>query len=168
MKAFASSVAVRKTTISSVKSISVAASFFDAMGADGITYLADPSAPFTYFEGNAEAVDTVNFPRETLIRRTGDCDDLTSLYASLLESAGISTGLVDVPGHVFVVFDSGLTADELRRYISPSFGFQVRNGTAWIPVEITMVGKSFNDAWTQGTVELKKWDALKKFNVVPV
>ena len=166
VKAFASSVAVRKTSVSSVKNIATAAAFFDAMGADGITYLADPSAPFNYFEGNAEAVDTVNFARETLVRRTGDCDDLTALYASLLESAGIATGLVDVPGHVFVIFDSGLTAEEIRRYVGPTAGFQVRNGTAWVPVEITAVGKSFNDAWAAGTGELKKWDGLKKFNVV--
>lgn len=152
--------------VSSVASLARAAALFDAVTAAGIKYQSDPSAPFTYFEGNAEAVDTVSFPRETLTRKTGDCDDLTSLYASLLENSGIPTGLVDVPGHVFVMFDSGLTGEEIKRYAPADVSWQMRDGTAWIPVEITDLGKPFHQAWADASGEYKKWEGLNKFHVV--
>ena len=154
--------------ISSVKSIAQAAAYFDAMGAKGITYVSDPRAPFKYFDGNAEAVDYIAFPRETLTRKVGDCDDLSALYASLLESSGIATALVDVPGHVFVMFDSGLSPEEMNAYIGNEAAYYVRNGSAWIPVEVTAVGKSFSAAWSIGSTEVKKWSGLKKLAVIDV
>jgi tetratricopeptide (TPR) repeat protein len=166
VKAFQAAVITKKPAISNVRSISNAAAFFDAMGVYGINYVSDPQAPFQYFENNAEAVDTVNFPFETLGRKAGDCDDLTSLYASLLESAGIATALVDVPGHVFVMFDSGMSPDEMRDYLGSDSGFYPRNGSAWVPVEITAVGKPFNQAWALGAQEVKKFAGLNQLNMV--
>ena len=166
VKTFAATVLTNSKQVSTVKSINNAAVLFDALTAYGLTYVSDPSAPFSYFEGNAEAVDTVNFPFETLRNKTGDCDDLTSLYASLLESAGIPTALVDVPGHVFVMFDSGLSPDEMHDYVGTDTGYLAKNGSAWIPVEITALGKPFNQAWQLGSGELKKWSGLNQFNAV--
>jgi len=151
-----------------VKTIAAAAAIHDAIAAAGIRYQPDPQAPFSYVAGNAEAVDSVNFPRETLTRKTGDCDDLTSLYASTLESVGVPTGLVDVPGHVFVVFDSGLKDDEIKEHAPNGARWKMSRatGTAWVPVEVTAVEKSFVDAWVLGSEELQKWDGLGKFNYV--
>lgn len=168
LRAFAGAALQQEQSISTVKTIAQAAAYFDAMGAARILYVSDPRAPFKYFDGNAEAVDYIAFPRETLVRKVGDCDDLTALYASLLESSGIATAFVDVPGHVFLAFDSGLSPEEMRAYIGSDSAFLVRNGTAWIPVEVTAVGKSFNSAWSTGAAEVKKWSALKKMNVVDV
>lgn len=168
LRSFAGAALQQPQSISTVKTISQAAAYFDAMGAAGIQYVSDPRAPFKYFDGNAEAVDYIAFPRETLARKVGDCDDLTALYASLLESSGIATAMIDVPGHVFMAFDSGLSPEEMRAYIGSESAFMVRNGSAWIPVEVTAVGKSFNAAWSSGATEVKKWSALKKLNVVDV
>ncbi len=175
VRSFAGQIASMKPNISAVKSINTAAAYFDALGSyktapndpvTGITYVSDPQAPFAYFDGNAEAVDGVNYPLETLRRRTGDCDDLSALYASLLESSGVATALVDVPGHVFVMFDSELSVDEARNYLGE--GFVPRNGKAWIPVETTAVGKSFEEARRIGMTQVKKWTGLNQFNVVEV
>ncbi len=169
VKAFASLVAQRKVQVSTVKSLAVASAYFDALSAYGMTYVSDPTAPFNYFDGNAEAVDYIAYPRETLARKTGDCDDLTALYSSLLESSGIPTLLVDVPGHVFMMFDSGLTPEEIRRYTGTTDGsFVVRNGSAWIPVEVTAVGKSFSEAWKLAATEVKKWTGLNQMALVEV
>ena len=164
---FASEAARRKTAIYPVKNLAIAAAYFDAMSAAGIVYLSDPETPFAQLEGNAAAVDTVSFPHETLVRHTGDCDDLTALYASLLESSGVPAALVDVPGHVFVMFDSGLKPDEFRRQMG-SDSFVVRNGSAWVPVETTALGKPFGSAWSSGLEEARKWIGLQKFNAVEV
>ncbi|HVO29160.1 MAG TPA: tetratricopeptide repeat protein [bacterium] len=149
------------------KNIATAALYFDAMSAAGITYLADPETPFSQFEGNAAAVDTVSFPHETLARKTGDCDDLTALYASLLESSGVPAALVDVPGHVYVLFDSGLKPEEFRR-LAGNDQFVTRNGTAWLPVETTALGKSFAAAWDIGFEETRKWTSVSRFTAADV
>jgi tetratricopeptide (TPR) repeat protein len=158
---------VRAPQFASAKALSQAAAYFDALGASGISYVSDPTAPFQYFDGNAEAVDYIAYPAETLGRKTGDCDDLTALYSSMLESAGIPTALVDVPGHVFLMFDSGLTPEEARLY-NNNDAFYVRNGTAWVPVEVTAVGKSFKEAWALAAVEVKKWSGLDQLKPVDV
>lgn len=48
---------------------------------------------------NGEFVKTA---RQTLITRGGDCDDVSVLLASLLNSIGTKTKFVYVPGHVYV------------------------------------------------------------------
>lgn len=159
---------IRATSFTAAKSISQAAAYFDALGALSLTYISDPQAPFQYFEGNAAAVDYIAYPHETLARRSGDCDDLSALYASLLESSGIPAGLVDVPGHVFVMFDSGLTPEEAKVYQSAKLEFHIHNGTAWVPVEVTAVGKSFREAWESASTQVKKWSGQGKLKLVTV
>jgi hypothetical protein len=76
-----------------------AKAIFDALGEYGVRYVSDPNDPL------GEGIDYVQFPDETLEIKAGDCDDLAVLYASLLESIGIETELIYVPGHVFVAYE---------------------------------------------------------------
>jgi hypothetical protein len=117
-----------------------------------MTYVADPK----------QSADYVQYPSETLKLGGGDCDDMTVCFASLLSSIGISTAFVDVvppahpeEGHIYLLFDTGVDprfgasiAENPKRYV-------VRKGktgseTIWIPVETTLVTRSFADAWDAG------------------
>lgn len=60
----------------------------------GIIYQADPENPFTSVQEDQLRMDSITLPREMLTRVTGDCDDLTVLYDSILEAAGAETGFV--------------------------------------------------------------------------
>lgn len=82
---------------------------FDALGAYGLAYVPDPKTPFTKFSEQKDAVDYIQYPRETLRFKTGDCDNMVALYSSLLENVGISTALVTIPGHIFMMFDTGVS-----------------------------------------------------------
>ena len=68
---------------------------FDAMGVYKIGYLADPKTPFASISDDRTIFDTVQYPSELLAKtegqhtKVGDCDDLTVLYASLLENLSI-------------------------------------------------------------------------------
>lgn len=109
-----------------------------------------------------QSADYVQYPAETLRHRSGDCDDMTVLFSSLLSSIGISTSFVEVlpPGepernHIYLMFDTGL---------SPKFGHQIstnpkrfvvrrnKNGgeTIWIPIETTVANRGFDAAWSKG------------------
>lgn len=62
---------------------------FAALGVYGLTYIVDPTSPYQEFSENAARVDYLQFPRDTLNRKSGDCDDLSILFAALMENIGL-------------------------------------------------------------------------------
>jgi ligand-binding sensor domain-containing protein/tetratricopeptide (TPR) repeat protein len=130
---------------------------FDALGALGIRYVADPERPYVGVAGGGDAVDHLRYPRETLSLGSGDCDDLAILYAALLQSIGLDTALVDVGDHVLVLVDLGLRQRRMRLVTAdPGRVFPDEEERFWIPVETTLAGKPFADAWNEGIRQVKR------------
>jgi len=103
-------------------------------------------------------VDSIGLARETLTRMTGDCDDLTVLYCILLETVGVETACITVPGHIFPAFNTGVPTAEYRKVFPDRSVFISLEGELWVPVEITLVGTtSFTEAWRKAVAE---WSAL--------
>ena len=142
------------------EALRVAMATYEALRELNLSYQPDPVTPYAVFRGKDNVVDLVNLPRQTLQRASGDCDDLTALYCALLECAGVETGFITVPGHVYPVFNTklplrsaGLVAAE------PSLVIPV-DGESWLPVEATLVESSaFDEAWRKGAEE---WNALER------
>ncbi len=147
------------------QSIIYARVVFDALGVLGLKYIIDPSSPFQDFSENSAVVDYVQYPRDTLTRKSGDCDDLSILFAACMENIGIETAFIDVPGHVFIMFNTGISENE-----KATLGFPDKlvsyQGTAWVPVEMTMVGSSFTRAWQKAAEEYREWSAKGKADIV--
>ncbi|MFH0921754.1 MAG: hypothetical protein V1913_15505 [Fibrobacterota bacterium] len=68
------------TTEKTEKSLYNAMAVFNALSLLGIRYIKDPN------DAPNKGVDFIQFPLETLKEKSGDCDDLSVLMASLLES----------------------------------------------------------------------------------
>lgn len=152
--------------------LQTAAEVYVALSRLGIIYQSDPTSPFTQVQGNALMVDSVNLARDTLKRGTGDCDDLTVLFTSLLETTGIETGFITVPGHIYAAFNTKVSSRDFRD-ISPDRDLTIAlDGELWIPVEITMIGKQgFLDAWHRGAELWKQYDgdaAKRRFTLTGV
>ncbi len=135
--------------------IQLAAGFFDALGVYGLTYIQDPSNPYQVTSGKANTVDYIQFPRETLERKSGDCDDLVAFYSAGLESMGINTRVLEVPGHMFMMFSTGIAADD-DGYTMDNM-YVIYEGVLWVPVETTLVGNSFIKAWENGSATYYKY-----------
>jgi len=151
-----------------MRNVMTAMRMFDALGGYGITYVPDPNTPFSAVTATKSAVDDVQYPRGLLATRTGDCDDMSVLYCTLLENVGISTAFLDGPGHILMMFDSGIHP---RNALALSLGedmYVVRGETVWIPVETTLMGKSFVEAWAEGASIYKRWQGASDFHVTPV
>ena len=120
----------------------------------GLIYQLDPTSPFDQAQGNTGVIDAVSIPRNTLKRLTGDCDDLSVLYASLLESAGVETAFVTVPGHIYVAFNTTIPSREYQ-LVHPAQNMSLNiNNQLWIPIEVTMIGTDdFLSAWRTGIQE---------------
>ncbi len=125
--------------------VAAAMHLWDALAEYGMTYFTNPSNPYeTISEDPNFPVDYTQFPRETLKRKSGQCDDLTTLLASMLEGVKVKTAVLDYPGHMALAFDTG--SDDLAEAGLPETMLIKRGGTYWVPLETTMIGKPFPDA----------------------
>ncbi len=138
---------------------------FDSLGVHGMTYVKDPKTPFTKFSKLKSQVDYIQYPRDSLRFKTGDCDDLTVLFCSLLENLGIDTALVTVPGHIFMMFNTEVPEARKNAIANNSELLVIWNGTVWLPVETTIFGRSFIEAWKSASEQFNKY---KKSNEVEV
>ncbi len=129
---------------------------YDSLGAHGIKYIADPTNPYTGLQSKGATLDTLRYPKQTLELKSGDCDDNVVLYCAMLENIGIHTAMVDTYDHLFMMFDVGLKKKDLGQITEDaSLVYIDENDQVWIPVETTMFGKTFTEAWLAGA---------KKFN----
>ena len=120
-----------------------------------LVYVGDPK----------QSTDYVQYPSETLSSRSGDCDDMTVAFSSLLSSVGMSTALIDVvpldqpeKSHIYLLFDTGIDPKYGESVSTNPKRYVVRRNahgkeTIWIPVETTVIMKGFEEAWTKGAQE---------------
>ena len=120
---------------------------FSGLGTYGISYVPRPNNPYDRVSLDSSTVDSVQFARETLSRKSGDCADVVALLTSALESLTVTTCALDAPGHLFMMFDTGETQKEVLGL--PDNMVVSYAGSYWIPLEATMLGSSFIEAWKQ-------------------
>jgi hypothetical protein len=110
------------------------------------------------------------YPFQLLNRKQGDCDDLTVLYASLLECAGIQTAFVTIPGHIFLMFNTELHERESRVLCTDRRMYVLKDQNVWLPIETTFYGlnQSFRDAWKKGAEQYVNSQGEPGFEVVDI
>ncbi len=129
---------------------------FESLRLSGIEYVVDPNSAYQRLSVDETAVDYLRFPMETLAHGAGDCDDLSVLYATMLEAVGVSTAFITTPGHIFVAFDSGMTPRTIDRAFTSAENLIVRDGVVWIPVETTALADGFVRAWQIGGLQWRQ------------
>jgi tetratricopeptide (TPR) repeat protein len=126
-----------------------AAVLLTALAERSIQYLPDARTPISA-SSQWKANDRVSYPGETLLERTGDCDDLAVLCAALLEAARIPTAFLVGADHVLFMFDSGLEARSLAETPFDPESVVPWSGRLWLPIESTNLarpGATFATAW---------------------
>jgi hypothetical protein len=76
---------------------------FNALKVEGIVYI---NSVLSFGATKGEYMQRVRLPRESLASRSANCIDGTVLMASLLEAASLNPGLVLVPGHAFLAWET--------------------------------------------------------------
>ncbi|MCK5808607.1 hypothetical protein KAH37_06460, partial [bacterium] len=135
-----------------------ASALYEALWHSPLRYVKDPVN--TSF---SSAIDTVQYPWETMTRQAGDCDDLTVLLASLYESIGLSTIVITTPGHVLLAVESGVLAGGNLLFALPETLFIEKDGALFIPVEATAIVKNFGVAWQKGASILQSAKSVNVF-----
>ncbi|MEE8441722.1 MAG: hypothetical protein V3S41_08380, partial [Spirochaetia bacterium] len=70
---------------------------------------------------------------------------------------GIPTMLVTGPGHILMAFDTGIPADRRSEVSAQADLIVEHDGSIWVPVEVTLVGSSFLDAWLSAAAQYQVW-----------
>jgi hypothetical protein len=130
------------------ENVVLAAALFEALNLYGINYVIDPASSYIELSDNVSALDSLNYPYQTLLYRGGDCDDLSILFCSLLEVLDIPTAFITLPGHIYMAFEVGHSSWGSGNIVE--YG-----GKRWLPVEITILGRGFAEAWRIGVREWK-------------
>lgn len=139
-----------------------AIAIFEALRIYGMNYVIDPNSSYIELSENAQALDYLQFPSETLTYRAGDCDDLSILFSALLESIDTATAFITIPGHIYMAFSLGITENEAKKEFTYTDDFLFVDDETWVPVEITMVTDGFMKAWKTGA---RQWREASKQNV---
>jgi hypothetical protein len=129
---------------------------YEALRIYGLKYVIDPSTPYKDFSEDTQAVDFLQFPKQTLEYKAGDCDDLSVLYCALMESIGVETAFVTVPGHIFVAFSLNLTPAEAKKFFSKPDDLIYMDNKMWVPVELTLLNEGFLKAWQSGASQWRE------------
>jgi len=146
----------------------IALGLFQGLSTMGIDYVVDPQSSYANFSENSFAVDYLQFPGQTMAYKGGDCDDLTILYSALLESVGIETAMITVPGHIYVAFALEVTSEEALRLFPGDGEVIIKDDKAWVPVEVTMVRDGFQKAWKEAARDWTMNNDAGKASFLPV
>ena len=151
------------TLINSTSDFYKAKILFNAF-VENLTYTSDPRATSEY----------VQYPKQTLELKGGDCDDLSVCYSSLLESIGIETALVDYKSnnklsHVNLMFNTKLSPQQANLITENDTKYFIRkneNGDdeVWIPVETTSLS-DFDNAWSIASDKFQD-EAINNFGLI--
>ncbi|NKB71412.1 MAG: hypothetical protein GKR89_30435 [Candidatus Latescibacteria bacterium] len=134
---------------------------FEALKTHGVRYIADANTPYARARADQDAIDHIQYPAQVLASKAGDCDDLAVLYAALLENAGIATALVDYPDHIFLLLDTGVARERAYRLPLEQRHYVPLGETLWIPIEVTQLDQSFEQAWHMGIEQLAALSGLE-------
>jgi tetratricopeptide (TPR) repeat protein len=145
-----------------------AMAFHEALSLYGLSYVADPETPYAQKSASNTEVDNLQFPRHTLEYHAGDCDDLSILYCALMESVGIETAFITVPGHIYMAFTLAMDPEQAKKSFFKAEDLIFQGGKTWVPVEITMRTGGFLAAWQEGAREWRESSIRSQAAFLPV
>jgi hypothetical protein len=134
----------------------------------GITYIADPISPYVEASKNIQTVDFLQFPQQTLELKTGDCDGLSVLYCALLESVGVETAFVTIPGHIYMALNLDMKPEDARRFFLKPDELIFQGEKSWLPIEVTQREGGFLKAWESGAKEWRENVSRQQAKLYPV
>ena len=140
----------------------------EALSLYGVNYVVDPRTPYAQFSQQESAVDFLQFPSQTLGYKAGDCDDLSILYCSLLESVGIQAAFITTPGHIYMAFQLASDEQTAVKSFSRPQDLIFREGRAWVPLEVTVREGGFLRAWSEGAKLWRESSEAGKAGFFPV
>ncbi len=133
-----------------------AMAFHEATRLYGLSYVVDPTNSYAAVLNDKTVVDYLQFPRQTLDYKGGNCSALSILYCALLESVGIETAFITVPGHIFMAVNLDISPADARKGFASSDDLVIAGDKVWLPIETTARDSGFVKAWQAAAKEWRE------------
>jgi tetratricopeptide (TPR) repeat protein len=140
----------------------------EALRLYGINYEVDPQSAYDTLSQSPEQIDYLQFPRQTMEYKAGDCDDLSILYAAMLESIGVETAFITIPGHIYMAFSTDLSPKDAANQLLDARDLILREERVWIPLEVTERNGNFLKAWQVGAQQWRQYSPENQAGFYPV
>jgi tetratricopeptide (TPR) repeat protein len=127
---------------------------YEGLKVGGITYSNDASTPYVSFHKNADSLDYIQYPFQTLAYHSGDYDDLGILYAAALESVGVRAAIIPLDNDFVVAFSLGITAADAESLFASMDNILSIQDEIWIPVSMATFREGFVNSWYTAMNEL--------------
>jgi tetratricopeptide (TPR) repeat protein len=148
--------------------LATAMALHQAIGLHGVRYVVDPKTPYKDLVNKKKDIDFLQFPRQTLDYKAGDCDDLTTLFCAALEAVDIETAFITVPGHIYAAFAMELPPEKAKTVFRQPENLISEGGKTWVPVEVTEIKGGFLKAWALGAKQWRENAGTGKAKLYPV
>ncbi|MBI4375785.1 MAG: tetratricopeptide repeat protein [Elusimicrobia bacterium] len=140
---------------------------WNALSEHGVRFLENPNSPYAAVSEDPNyPVDNTQFPRETLKRKSGQCDDLTTLLVSMLDAGKVRSQILDYPGHMAFMFET--EADDVADAGMAEEDLIFHDGGYWVPVEATLIGKPFTEAVRKASYAFRTEHAKGKVKIIDI
>ncbi len=153
------------------RNMEYAHSLYETLRALDFKFVQDPKTPYAKIGQTKQVVDHIKYPAELLTStKAGDCDDLSTFYASILEAVGVETALLSTPTHLLLMLNTDIPARRLNSMLVDTSLFVSHRGRLWMPVETTIFPSSFLEAWHTGAqkcLDALSQNSLEIIEVVP-
>ncbi|MBI5629823.1 MAG: hypothetical protein HY921_02935 [Elusimicrobia bacterium] len=148
-------------------SLATALRLWGALSETGVKFLANPGNPYEKVsEDPSFPVDYTQFPRETLKRKSGQCDDLAAMIISMLFASQVRAAALDYPGHMALMLD--LEASDLTEAGLPEEFLVWHDGSYWLALEPTLLGEDFLESARKAAYAYKAESAKGKARVIDI
>jgi tetratricopeptide (TPR) repeat protein len=148
------------------RTLQTAIAMHEALHLFGIAYVSDPTSPLQ--TKDRQTIDAIQFPLQTLDFKSGDCDDLSVLYASMFETVGLETALLTTPGHILMAVALGIPPDAARSTFARPDDLIFNGDKVWLPIETTLRDSDLLAAWASGAKLWREATARKQANFYSV
>lgn len=128
---------------------------FEGLRLSEIAFTPDPSTPYLETRNDSRMVDYIQYPYQTIAYKGGDRDDIGLLYAAALESVGIHAAYIPFKDEFLIAVDLAMDEETARDVFYFGDELIYRNGSAWVPLQVSRIKEGFMRAWVEG---MKLWN----------
>lgn len=138
---------------------------FEGLRIGGMTRSEDPATPYVATHLDANLLDYIQYPFQTLSFSTGDCDDLGLLYAATLQSVGIKASYLPIGKDFLVALCLGIAPSDADKFFDQDVNYFEYAGEIWIPLSMATLREGFVNSWYAA---LDALDELEASGEIPV
>lgn len=130
---------------------------FDGLSVYGVTC----TARIEEIDLNAKQKE-LQYPRITLKNKIGNDLDCAVLLSACLEKEGIAVKIITNPSFTIMLINTGASIEEPEKVTGDAKLYVEKDNFIWIPVDVSLFGFSFPDAWKQGVEKYNEYLTMEE------